>query len=195
MILGISFVFSQDKDSTSVTPHHQGRLQMEAGVFRGIALGDNFLKDAYKLETGVEVGIDVYLSPNWLIGFRMDLLNTEIEKPEKLGNFKSTYISTLGINGGYVYSFSNSIDLSLLAGLGFARYAHRSNFETNFHDDAFALWLEPKLGYRFTNNIGIFGKVKLRNDFLSIETSPDLNNYFNNASYLSFGLGIRITTN
>ncbi len=195
MLLGISGVFSQEKDSTIVTAHHVGRLQMETGVFRSIAWGDNFLHDAYKLETGVEVGIDVYLSPNWLIGLRMDILDTEIEKPEKLGNFKSTYISTLGVIGGYVYSFSKSMDLSILAGLGFARYAHRSNFGTNFHDDAFALWLEPKLGYRITNNIGIFGKVKLRNDFLRIETSPDLNDYFNNASYLSFGLGIRITTN
>ncbi len=187
--------FSQERDSTKITPHHPGRLQIETGVFGSTALGDTFISDAYKMKVGFEVGMDVFLNPQWLLGFRMDLMNTEIEKPKNIGNYKSTYITTIGVNGGYVYSFSNALDLSLVGGIGYASYNNESNFATRFHDNALALWFQPKLGYRITNNIGIYGNVKLRNDFLSIETSPDLEDYFNNASFLNFGIGIRISTN
>lgn len=184
---------AQEKDT--LTPHYGGRLQIDLGMHHNFALGENFLGDAYSLELGGEYGLDVFLTPNWLVGLRFDHIGSKVEKPEKLGNLKSTRIRTVALNGGYVYQLSPQLDISLLAAIGYASYKHKSSFDTDFKDNALALWFQPKVGYRITNSMGIFVAGRYRRDFMNIETSPDLEDYFGSANILSLSFGLRITTN
>ena len=194
LFCGILNATAQGKDST-ITSHYAGRLQIDVGIHHNFALGENFLGDAYSLKIGGEYGLDVFLDPNWLVGVRFDHISSNVEKPEMLGNVKSTVITTVAVNGGYVYQLRPPLDLSLLVAIGYASYKNRSFFNTKFHDNALALWFQPKVGYRITNNIGIFAAGRIRKDFMSIETSPDLEDYFKSANIFSLSFGLRITTN
>ncbi|WP_373057276.1 hypothetical protein [Zunongwangia sp. H14] len=186
--------FAQEQENIYTAPH-AGKLQIEVGIHQNFALGKNFLGDAYNLNTGLEYGLDVFVDPNWLVGFKIDHVGGEVEKPEKLGNVKSTIINTVALNGGYSCQVNPRIDLSLFAAFGYASYVNTSFFDTKFHDNAFVFWLQPKIGYRITKNMGIFGAGKWRKDFTSIKTSPELEKYFGSATIASLSLGIRITTN
>jgi hypothetical protein len=194
LIFGVFNSRAQERDSI-YTPHYAGRLQIDLGIHHNFALGENFLGDAYRLKLGGEYGMDVFVSPNWLVGIRFDHIGSNLEKPEKLGNLESTRIRTIALNGGYVYEVLPQIDISLLAAIGRASYKHESFFHTKFHDSALVLWFQPKVGYRITNNLGIFAAGRLRKDFMNIDTSPELEDYFEQSTILTLSFGVRIATN
>ncbi len=194
-MLPLNLIGQDETEKDSITGHHAGRLQFEVGFYSGIPLGDNFFNDIYSFQLGVEHGMDVFLSKNWLLGIRFSHAKTKLEKPEITGSIKRTNLSGVGLHGGYVWTFTRQWDLNLLAGFGYTRFRHKSIYNTSFRDDAFSIWINPKLAYRLNSTIGFSSGLKLKNDFMNIETSPNLHDYFNEARSLTFSMGLRITVN
>lgn len=185
---------AQEQDSTKFSPHHFSRIQLDPELSLVTALGDNFLKDAYDLKTGTGLTADFYLSKNWYVGTRFLNINTQIVKPDNIGDIKKTKIYTFGIQGAYVYEFTERLYLDLIVGIGSTGYYHDSKFGTNFRDSATSIWGGPKISYRINNFFGIFLGSEFRRDFMNIEVSEQLDDYFDNANLLSIRAGVRFIT-
>lgn len=185
-------VVGQRPAALEIRSYEAGRFAIEAGLHRGLAIGDNFLSDSYRLGTGLEYGVDIFFSPKWLVGVRMDHLSADLIAPEETGSIKSTIILNAAVNIAYLYEFYPGLDLGFYTGLGYARYRHTSRFNTFFRDDGLSLWLQPKIAYRYTNNIGVFAALRFRKDFLAIETAPELEDYYKGTALINLSLGLRI---
>ena len=185
---------AQEQDSTKFSAHHFNRIQLDPELSLFTALGENFLKDAYDLKTGTGLTADFYLHKNWYIGTRFLNINTQIVKPENIGDIKNTKIFTFGVQGAYVYEFTERLYLDLIAGFGSTGYYHDSKFGTNFRDSAISIWGGPKISYRINNFFGIFLGSEFRRDFMNIEVTGQLDDYFGNANLLSIRAGLRFIT-
>lgn len=195
-LLFLLSIISSAQDNSAANLQQQQetdlKLQFNVGYLHAIAVGQNFLNDAYKMQYGVEVGTSLLINEKFLVGFNYDILRTKNQKPEQVGNITTTNIGTFFLNGGYHHRFNDSWSIEAIAGVGTAQYRNKlENNEVQFNDHAVAVFLKPQVNYNFTEHFAIYGGLKYRYDFMSIKTAPELEDYFSNSQMLIFSLGLK----
>lgn len=186
-------VIAQEDESLGNEQEQYEKFHIYAGLNNNFPIGNGFITDAYKLKIGVEVGGEFMISKYFFGGIQFDLFRANAIKPEKLAGVQETKIVSSSLHLGYKFNLRKKLDLSLIAGLGHARYANEPFLGNTFHDDAFFIYAQPRLTYLFAKNWSFYLAAAVRNDNLKIKTSPDFQEYFNNSTRIPVSAGVQLS--
>lgn len=154
------------------------------------ALGNNFLSEAYVVNSGFMGELSVFFEEHYFVGYQGIFNSSEVENNALVGQFDRSKIQHHYLQGGYSFlPKEHKIGIITAIGLGFARYKNFKE-DTRFLDDGFSLMANTRLNYRFSSVLGLHAGIQLSNDFMNTETAPELESFFKNAHTLHVSTGL-----
>ncbi|MCM4155049.1 autotransporter domain-containing protein [Gramella sp. AN32] len=198
------FLFGQEleknesnvKDTTKVnmmySPGNPESVAFNIGFFRPIGLGNSAMAEAYTYKNpGFEFTFNWFVQQHFTIGASVDYFNGMVEDRSKVGEISRTGVASLSAHLGYYKAITREWYWHVLAGYGYVSYSSKSA-EDRFLEEGNMIFLRNEIGHRFTKTLAVYGKIELRNDFMDVITSRELDNYFNSNLFLNLGIGLRI---
>ncbi len=188
-ILGANEVYSQDgiKNTSGKKVH----IELRPGLNIPTALGDNFLSEAYSSKLGFVLDSRAYIQrERFYLGLQFQYFEADVEKVNLVGNFDETDVIHIGVTGGVpLLSPGKKVGLDVGLGLGYVLYENEVD-GIRFHDDGFSAHVNLSADYRFNSFLGMHAGFQYTRDFLSVQTAPELDSFFNNASVLNIFFGV-----
>ncbi|MGB6150394.1 MAG: hypothetical protein WBG48_00260 [Pricia sp.] len=165
-------------------------VQLKPGFAVPLALGDNFLAQAYELKAGFLGEARVFFPNRIFLGIHGNFFKAEVIDATAVGDFERTNIWHNYVTGGYALLPRES-DFGLEAGLGIGYTVFFNHGpDIRFHDDGFSAMANLYANYRFSRVVGANLGVQFSKDFLATQTAPELEKFFKNASILYFSTGL-----
>lgn len=169
-------------------------LSFQATLSRPVAFGDNFANDALSQKFGYKVALRFYLYKSFFLGVEVGSFTADVENKELLGDYERSNANTYGITAGYTFSFDKSYDIDAAVAFGSANYRNKKDdLDDRFVDRGNYVKLQIQYNYNFSQSFSAYVLAGWRHDYLDIDTSPLIDNFINQANYLTFGIGVKYT--
>lgn len=165
---------------------------IQVGHLSPNAYGDNFLSEALALQTGYLIDFKLHLNHHFYVGLQKTFFKADVANPILVGNYDNSKISHHYAQAGFSL-FSVESKFNAVGGIGLG-YAYYKNFQSDskFSDDGFSLMASAAVQYQFSKIIGVFSTIQLAQDFLSINTAQEQEQFLNNATFSTFSIGVQI---
>lgn len=165
-------------------------VQILSGIAFPAVLGTNFLSKAYEVKSGFTGELLIFLNDRYFIGYQGVFNSYEVENTSLVGRYDKGAIRHNYVMAGYSFiSKNNELGVATALGLGYANYKNKKG-NTIFFDNGFSIMANTRITYRFSKYFGLFAGVQVSNDFLTIETAPEINDFFKEARTLYFSTGL-----
>ena len=199
---GIIFVFlsvvsfqlnAQDKTTENADEENIGRfISFQATLLQPVAFGDNFANDALSQKVGYHVAMRFYVYKKFFLGAEGGSFSADVENKALVGDFDDSNANTYGITAGYSFLFNETNALDAAASYGFANYRNKkNNVDDRFVDNGNYVKLQVQYNYKFSQSLSVYAMAAWRYDFLDIDASPQIDDFINQAQYLTFGIGVK----
>lgn len=137
----------------------------------------------------------VFFPGNTFIGLQGSIFKASIQDINSVGVFDSSTISHHYLTGGYSFTKRESkIGFDTGMGLGYGYYANRKQ-SSRFKDDGFSFMINLNINYRAFKVVGFHAGIQFTKDLLAIDTAPEFEEFFKNASLLSLSAGVQFYIN
>lgn len=179
----------------SSNPHDYGTF-FEINYLRPIAGDDYFLKEGYKIDSGIGLTIGTSLHNITLQGeFRV--ATGQVTRPELVGNALSSTINRYSVGLGYVFYITNrfAIHPSIHYGGLVIRHTFENGSSRNkVRDDGYFIGIKAQVNYELLSWLSITAGIQQNIDRLAIEAPIKEDTFFSNGTFLtpSVGLHFRI---
>ncbi len=188
LLAGTNVVLGQEN---TFDEKKQVYVQLRPALAFPVALGDNFLAEAYDTSLVAFMGeARVFFQDRLFLGVNGSFFKAEVADISKVGDFDSTNIWHNYLTGGYaLMPRNNKFGLDVGAGLGYTIFTNRKG-DIDFHDDGVSFMANLLTSYRMSEVVGVGAGFQLTKDFLSTDTAPELEKFFKNADILYFSVGL-----
>ncbi len=188
-ILSTNEVYSQDRIGNTIGENVH--IELRPGLNIPSALGNNFLSEAYTTKLGFVLDSRAYLQrERFYLGLQLHYFRADVVKGSLVGNFDRTDVTHISVTGGVpIVSPGKRLGLEIGLGFGYVIYENKKD-GINFHDDGFSAHMNLSADYRFNSFLGVHVGVQYTRDFLSVQTAPELESFFNNAAVLNIFTGL-----
>ena len=194
LVLGTHRLSAQNNQTDKEQEEEANRfISLQATLLQPVAFGDNFANDALSQKVGYNLAFRFYVYKSLFLGAEGGSFSADVENRELVGDYENSNANTYGITGGYSFSFNklNSVDAAFAYGL--THYRNEKNgVDDRFVDDGNYVKLQMQYNYNLSQNFSVYAMAGWRYDFLDIDTSPQIDNFINEANYLTFGLGVKL---
>ena len=193
LVIGTHQLTAQDDQTDKKQEEKTGRfISLQATLLHPVGFGDNFANDALSQKIGYNLALRFYLYKSFFLGAEGGSFSADVEKRELVGDFENSNANTYGITAGYSFSFNESHAIDAAVAYGFAHYRNeKKDVDDRFVDDGNYVKLQLQYNYNFSQKFSIYAMAGWRYDFLDIDTSPQIDDFINEAHYLTFGLGVK----
>lgn len=165
-------------------------VELSAGIAVPTALGNNFLSKAYAIKTGFTGELALFFNERYFIGYQGVFNEAEVTNTTLVGQYDRSVIRHHYLHGGYsIFPKTSVFGIAAGIGLGHANYKNKKE-NTIFFDKGFSLMANTKVSYRFSKYVGLYAGVQVSNDFLNIETAPEIQDLFKEARILFVSTGV-----
>lgn len=165
-------------------------VELSLGIAIPRALGDNFLSNAYAIKTGLTGEFSLYFDERYFVGYQGIFNASEVADATLVGLYDRSVIRHHYLIGGYSFFPKTSV-FGITAGIGLGHASYKNKKEnTVFFDKGFSLAAHTKVTYRFSKYVGLYAGVSVSNDFLNIETAPEIKEVFKDARILFVSTGV-----
>ncbi|RDY59872.1 hypothetical protein DX873_11005 [Flagellimonas nanhaiensis] len=154
------------------------------------AWGDNFVSKGYDLKNGLNVEGLVLITKKWQVGAQYGYFKGNVTNIDAVGAILSSRITHIHAVGGYSILGTTKFGIRTGLGIGYAKYNHKQS-TTKLMDDGFSIATNVSFSYRLGNSMGIYAKLDHYWDFLSIDTAPELTDYFRRTQIFALSIGIK----
>lgn len=192
--------FCQDTEYTNETDYQPTwwnqndpeTVYLSASISKVFALNDSNLKE-FKNFTNADLEFGWYFLPNFILGAYFDKSFSHIkeEHSNKTGAVRNRGFSTYGIQAGYYNAINREWNWSVKFGIGSIIY-RSSAAQDIFREKGITYKLDAQVGYRINRTLAFFFKVSPAYDQLSINSTPEYQDYLNKMFRLNAGLGVRV---
>lgn len=180
---------AQDGGETDKSPAG-GHVELSLGMAIPRALGNNFLSNAYAIKTGFTGELSLYFNERYFVGYQGIFNASEVTDATLVGLYDRSVIRHHYLIGGYSMLPKKSV-FGVTAGIGLGHASYKNKKEnTVFFDKGLSLLAHAKLRYRFSKNVGLYVGAQLSNDFLNIETAPEIEEVFKDTRIFFVSTGL-----
>ncbi len=166
------------------------KIELSLGMAIPAVLGDNFLSRAYVIKTGFTGDFSMYFNARYFFGYQGIFNASKVEDATLVGLYDRSVIRHHYLIGGYSI-FPNSSGLGVKAGVGLGHASYKNKKEnTTFFDKGFSIMVNTKVTYRFSKYVGWYAGVQVSNDFLNIETAPEIEDLFKDPRIVFVSTGV-----
>lgn len=188
LLIGQNMALAQDYNFDE---NHQVYVQLKPALSFPIALGDNFLAEAYNTNLVAFMGeARVFFQDRIFLGVHGNFFKAEVTDILQVGGFDRTNIWHNYLSAGYAtMARDKKFGLDVGAGIGYTIYSNRKG-SVDFHEDGFSIMANMHTNYRMSEIVGVSAGVQIAKDFLATDTAPELEKFFKNAGILYFSVGL-----
>lgn len=193
VLLLMSFYAQAQTDSTAL---EEKPILFDAkfSFFAPNPIGEHFMNNAADVSTANELQA-LFFIKNIAFGFKWQYFDADITRPDLTGDFDRINNRYFAVALGYKYEFSKKFYLQGI--VAFGGVTHRNKKSRNigvirFKDTGESLYLGASINYKVIKNIALFTEIGYRRDFMNIETSAELDNFFNRVQYVPIQVGARL---
>ncbi len=159
--------------------------------------GNNFINEGYDLQSGFSIGITTSFIYKTTLHIDLSIHSGDVTRPELVGNISSSNFTRLSFGFGYPLKVSEKFTFLPSLHYGYIKLGHdvpNSSEEDRLRDDGAFVGIKAQLNYRIIEWLDINVGIIQQFDFLSIQTAPQEQSFFDNAQsiYPSIGLRFRI---
>tara|TARA_B100001750_G_scaffold248535_1_gene280793 strand:- start:2155 stop:2742 length:588 start_codon:yes stop_codon:yes gene_type:complete len=188
-----SFLNLQAQDSTEVQKesffNRKGMIAI--GFYKINASEESYVNKAYDLGEGYEVSALGYIAPHVVLGARISVFRGSVTDPTFVGNYYVTQFNLTGAQVGYHFFEEKRIQIILQGGLGWVNYRHAKAKAKDFKDSGFSYYLNPQLSFSIFKWLALYGTLDLRYDKLKVQTAAEIQDAFDQVTYLNTSFGVR----
>lgn len=161
-----------------------------------VAGDDYFLKEGYKIDSGIGVTIGTSLHNITLQG-EVRVATGQVTRPELVGNALSSTINRYSVGLGYVFYITDrfAIHPSIHYGGLVIRHTFENGSSRNkVRDDGYFIGIKAQVNYELLSWLSITAGIQQNIDRLAIEAPVEEDDFFSNGTFFtpSVGLHFRI---
>ncbi|NQY05534.1 MAG: hypothetical protein HRT68_04835 [Flavobacteriaceae bacterium] len=191
VLLCLQLALAQEKEEGK-TPGKEAfsGIYLETGYAQPIFYGNNFINKGYDLSGTFDFGFNAVFLSNATFHFDVNVNSADVERPDLVGNIRSSVFTRISAGGGYLLYAKNKLSFIPSLHIGYLKIGQKFADE-KFRDDGFFITAEIALSYRIFDWIDITAGAKNYFDFLNIEAPSGLKSFFNNAQSVHPYVGLR----
>ncbi len=159
------------------------------------ATGTSYLSAATTLKGGAAIKAGYYFYDRFYLGGAAGLSGLDVTNTAIYGNAMSASISMAHLLVGYSYAFTDRFTLGADAGYGWIDFRNKfvqlDNRDVYANDSGMYFNGSLALDYKFTKDVAIIAGAAYQNNFMKIQTVPELQPLFDTAAFLQVHGGLR----
>lgn len=168
---------------------------MEATYMGQSPIGTSYLSDATSFKGGAAIKVGYYFYDRFYIGGAAGLSGLDVTNKAIYGNATSASISVAHLLVGYSHGFTDRLTLSADAGYGWIDFRNKfiqlDNRDVFSNDSGTYFNGSIALDYKLTKDVAIIAGAAYQNNFMKIQTVPELQARFDTATLLNVNIGLR----
>ena len=196
----LSFSLTNAQQDQSLPNPHRNWYEPEdpETVFFGlstyfpIGLSHSSLSNDYELNAGIQLEVNVFITPQFVAGVYGKWHEGEVSNIEKIGNISETNFSEYGVSLGYYQAINREFNYLITANIGSVSLRNSVPFSSgSFRENGTSYKLGGELGYRFNQTIAVFARVSPYYLNLDINNAAYMD-YLNKHFLVDVGFGLRV---
>lgn len=183
-----------DKKETIIDEY----TSISLGLFLPMAIGDNFASKGMNFPYGFDINFDYHFRFKLFVGVRYQYLRGNPNDVSLVGNFDRTNVNLYGINLGYTFNINKKWNVQPVLTYGTTVYNNKKDFSGDgrgrikFSDNAASYIISANLNYKLNTKVFVFFKPDYRIDSTAIKTADERQEFFDNAQFINFQIGLRM---
>ncbi|AXT20533.1 hypothetical protein D7030_05255 [Flavobacteriaceae bacterium AU392] len=157
-----------------------------------IFYGDNFINATYDLDGGINFGVATTFFYNMRAYLDFSISSGNVERPELIGNIRSSNFNRVSFGLGYPLTIHRKIDITPSLHTGYIKLRHNLNFTNDKpRDDGLFFGVKVQFNYEIYHRLELNISIINYFDFFRIESASQDQSFFDNAQSIYPSLGLR----